>query len=117
MNKQSRVRGDQPERVPPPPPKTMFDSWRMTALCCLRLRQKRVQEQSQKEEQKKRVQRVPLVQDVSMEAAKENLDSRSIRACDGSESDVTHVGNADASETSVTSRSKKMSSISSRLQV
>eukprot|EP00971_Amphidinium_carterae_P272785 5414024-Amphidinium_carterae.1 len=44
------------------------------------------------------------------EAAPENRDSDSMRACEGSESDVTQdvVGNADASGTSVKSASNKM---------
>eukprot|EP00971_Amphidinium_carterae_P061117 1209461-Amphidinium_carterae.1 len=95
MSEQSKVRGDRPERVSSPPPKTMFNFWRMTALCSLRLRVKRIQEQTQEVVQNKRfqqveVQQVPLIQDVPMEeAAPENMDSRSMRACEGSESDIT----------------------------
>eukprot|EP00971_Amphidinium_carterae_P301406 5988639-Amphidinium_carterae.1 len=64
----------------------MFDSWRMTALRSLKLRRKRVQEQSQQVEQNTPVQQVPNVQDVPMEeAVPETLDSRSMRACVGSE--------------------------------
>eukprot|EP00971_Amphidinium_carterae_P312022 6202304-Amphidinium_carterae.2 len=38
IDEQARIRGDQlEERVPSPPPETLFDSWRMTALRSLGL--------------------------------------------------------------------------------